>query len=108
MPLVVITRSGLNHLQGEYWIATYLLAPVFTMAEPRLNHLQGEYWIATSVSHTIDRIGEEMSESSPGRILDCDPSAYGVSGAMKSCLNHLQGEYWIATCLLIALFLLSA
>jgi len=67
---------GLNHLQGEYWIATAFHELVGLVGTHYcLNHLQGEYWIATKTfcSGSYDELTE--SESSPGRILDCDCSA---------------------------------
>ena len=39
---------SLNHLQGEYWIATVFYSIHTTPPlGSGLNHLQGEYWIAT-------------------------------------------------------------
>ena len=71
---MVVRVVCLNHLQGEYWIAT--VDPEIWSSSglnPSLNHLQGEYWIATLPIVRLYRRGYIRSESSPGRILDCDP-----------------------------------
>ena len=85
----IISRAntGLRHLL-YYWIWFYIC----------LNHLQGEYWIATHPHRRKTRGHIPTSESSPGRILDCDfPFAVKNHHYYPHCLNHLQGEYWIAT-----------
>ena len=46
---------GLNHLQGEYWIATIRRIPAPYIQGASLNHLQGEYWIATQGAVTSVR-----------------------------------------------------
>ena len=70
-PPSILSIPGLNHLQGEYWIATHTFSSG-AVCVVCLNHLQGEYWIATSIRNI------RMT-------------------APLFCLNHLQGEYWIAT-----------
>ena len=126
-PSATSSRSQLclNHLQGEYWIATCVISMVAPSVGTSLNHLQGEYWIATHQAGQLLRpLVKAQSESSPGRILDCDstpadqdlpplvaqsesspgrildcdiPESRGLPDGRYSRLNHLQGEYWIAT-----------
>ena len=49
-------------------------------------------------------VGGLRSESSPGRILDCDFLFLNFYNTVYFGLNHLQGEYWIATTSSIGLF----
>jgi len=88
----------LNHLQGEYWIATDgVQKPPMQLSPYCLNHLQGEYWIATFYEFCRYCVAVVGSESSPGRILDCDSNGLSCAASTLTGLNHLQGEYWIAT-----------
>ena len=100
---------------------------------PGLNHLQGEYWIATFLPRVTRFNYLLRSESSPGRILDCDSGTNHptfdqfdvwiisrantglrpisvvilIMTSLSFCLNHLQGEYWIATVLLTYYFVVA-
>ena len=111
----------LNHLQGEYWIATPLKArisecPASESSPGRILDCDYQFRARsgdvnpsesspgrildcdpTKIPNIIE-IGIVASESSPGRILDCDVFLRSfLTTKYRLCLNHLQGEYWIAT-----------
>ena len=48
------------------------------------------------LEYSLEALAEIVSESSPGRILDCDVDPQRIINVVVG-LNHLQGEYWIAT-----------
>ena len=88
----------LNHLQGEYWIATLIIGEILQAINFLLSESSpGRILDCDPLLPPLSGISTPVSESSPGRILDCDLGVGFIDTSSLWRLNHLQGEYWIAT-----------